>query len=265
MKNPSRKVAFVLVASDHGTVIVNRHDYRMVDKTHGIGVGFQILEKSAFDPEEVDYAVSLLELRRRYFGDGVVAIDCGANIGVHTIEWAKKMTGWGTVIAIEAQEYIYYALAGNIAINNCFNAKAIPAAVAADNGVLNIPMPDYLTPASFGSLELKQRENNEFIGQNINYSAGSTTEVRAVTLDSLALERVDLIKLDIEGMELEALHGAMNLIQRHHPVLIVETIKTDEIKLRTLLEKLEYQIFKVEINFLAVHKSDNTLAHIAKK
>jgi FkbM family methyltransferase len=51
-----------------------------------------------------------------------VAIDCGANIGTHTIEWAKKMTGWGAVIGIEAQERIFYALAGNIAINNCFNA-----------------------------------------------------------------------------------------------------------------------------------------------
>src|SRR5258705_7906681 len=100
MRNSSRKIAFVLASSDHGTVIVNRFDYRIVDKTKGYGVGFQILEKSAFDPEEVDLALSMLGLRRKYFGDGVVAIDCGANIGVHTIECAKKMTGWGSVIAI---------------------------------------------------------------------------------------------------------------------------------------------------------------------
>ena len=35
--------------------------------------------------------------------DGVVAIDCGANIGVHTIEWATSMTGWGSVLSIEAR------------------------------------------------------------------------------------------------------------------------------------------------------------------
>jgi len=265
MRNPGRKIAYVLASSDHGTVIVNRFDYRMIDQTHGFGVGLQILEKSAFDPEEVDYAVALLGLRRKYFGDGVVAIDCGANIGVHTIEWAKCMTGWGSVIAIEAQEYVYYALAGNIAINNCFNAKAILAAVAAENGVMNVPKPDYLAPASFGSLELKKRENNEFIGQTINYGDDSTSEIRTVTLDSLALKRVDMIKIDIEGMELEALQGAMDLIQRQHPILIVESIKTDETKLRGLLETLDYQIFKVGINLLAVHKADNTLAHIAKK
>ena len=47
-------------------------------------------------------------------GDGVVAVDGGANIGVHTIEWATAMTGWGSVIAIEPQERIYYALAGTL-------------------------------------------------------------------------------------------------------------------------------------------------------
>ena len=177
MKPPSRKIAFVLASSDHGAVIVNRFDYRMIDKARGYGVGFQILEKTAFDPEEVELAISLLRLRRKYFGDGVVAIDCGANIGVHTIEWAKTMTGWGSVIAIEAQERIFYALAGNVAINNCFNARAVFAAVSATNGTMRVPNPDYLQPASFGSLELRQRTNTEFIGQPINYSEGMTSEI----------------------------------------------------------------------------------------
>src|SRR6478752_4285176 len=149
MRNVGRKLAFVLASTNQGAMIVNRFDYRMAGPDSGYGVGFQLLEQGAFDPVEVELAVQLLEQRRRYHGDGVVAIDCGANIGVHTIEWATAMTGWGSVIAIEAQERIYYALAGNIAINNCFNAQAIFAAVAADNGVLNVPQPDYLVPASF--------------------------------------------------------------------------------------------------------------------
>ena len=104
MRNPKRKIAFVLAASDHGTMIVNRFDYRMVDERSGIGVGFQILEGGSFDAQEVDLALSLLGFRRQYFGDSVLALDCGANIGVHTIEWAKRMSGWGQVIAIEPQE-----------------------------------------------------------------------------------------------------------------------------------------------------------------
>src|SRR5215475_753566 len=192
MRNPKRKIAFVLAASDHGTMIVNRLDYRMVDQRSGIGVGFQILEGSSFDPGEVDTALSLLGLRRNYFGDGVVAIDCGANIGVHTVEWAKRMSGWGQVIAIEAQERVFYALAGNIVINNCLNARAIHAAIAATTGTMRVPTPDYLKPASFGSLELRPREGVEFIGQPIDYSERGAAEIRTVSIDSLALARIDL-------------------------------------------------------------------------
>src|SRR5947209_16958723 len=192
MRNPKRKIAFVLAASDHGTMIVNRLDYRMIDERIGIGVGFQILEAASFDAQEVDVALSLLALRRQYFGDGVVAVDCGANIGVHTIEWANRMHGWGEVIAIEAQERLFYALAGNIAINNCFNARAVHAAVAAEAGVMRIPSPDYLRPGSFGSLELRKRESNEFIGQPIDYSEAKAAVIRSITLDSLELARIDL-------------------------------------------------------------------------
>ncbi len=53
MRNVERKLAFVLASSNHGTMIVNRFDYRMVGPDRGFGVGFQILEKAAFDVQEV--------------------------------------------------------------------------------------------------------------------------------------------------------------------------------------------------------------------
>src|SRR5882757_7463312 len=193
-----QKLAFVLAASNHGTMIVNRFDYRMVGPDRGYGVGFQILETAAFDPTEVKVALELLALRRKHHGDGVIAIDCGANIGVHTIEWASSMTGWGSVVAIEAQERIYYALAGNIAINNCFNALAVHAAVSSESGTMQIPNPNYFLPSSFGSLELKRRENPEFIGQAVSYGGSNVATVRMLRLDSLSLPRVDLIKIDVE-------------------------------------------------------------------
>jgi FkbM family methyltransferase len=259
MRNPKRKIAFVLAASDHGTMIVNRLDYRMDDERSGVGVGFQILEEASFDALEVDTA--LLELRRQYFGDGVTAVDCGANIGVHTVEWANRMNGWGQVIAIEAQERVFYALAGNITINNCFNARAVHAAVAAKLGTMQIPTPDYLTPGSFGSLELRKRDSVEFIGQQIDYSDEKGSTIKIITLDSLELARIDLIKIDVEGMELEALEGAATSLTRCRPVLIVESIKTDKGRLRETLEKLGYRLFEVGLNLLAIHASDKTLTH----
>ncbi len=261
MRNPLRKLAFVLAASEHGTMIVNRLDYR-IDQNQAIGVGVQIIETAAYDASEVDTVLRLLGLRRQYFGDGVTAIDCGANIGVHTVEWARHMSGWGHVIAIEAQERLFYALAGNIVINNCHNARALHAAVAAKPGTMRVPTPDYLKPGSFGSLELRAGPEVEFIGQPIDYSDRATSEIRTVTLDSFELARIDLIKIDVEGMELEALEGGKASLERCRPVLLVESLKSDKVKLRAVLEQLGYRLFDTGRNLVGIHETDKTIDHI---
>jgi len=255
MKFNLRPVAFVLVSTDHGSMLVNRHDYRLAGNS-GIGVGHQLLQKSSYDHNEVDLLLQLLEQRRQHFGDGVSAIDCGANIGVHTIEWAKLMHGWGEVIAIEAQERIFYALAGNITLNNCFNARAIWAAVGASSGSINIPVPDYFIPSSFGSMEIRETKSTEFIGQALDYSSEGTRQIQMISIDDMALRRVDLIKIDVEGMEMEALEGANNTIQNFKPILFVENIKVNEKELNNFLSLRGYKIFPLRGNSLAVHESD---------
>ena len=263
MPNPPRPLAFVLAATDHGTMLVNRFDrLPLTTPPYGIGVGFQLLEHAVYDPVEVRMVLALLDLRRQHYGDGAVAVDCGANVGVHTIEWAKHMTGWGVVLAFEAQERIYYALAGNIAINNCLNARAIHAAVTSQSGTMKMPTPNYLRAASFGSLELRKRDDNEFIGQPIDYAEDKMVDVRAVALDSFNFQRLDLLKIDIEGMELEALAGAARCIAANRPIVLVEMLKSDTAQLRAWLEALDYCVFEIGANFIAVHKTDKGLPQI---
>lgn len=257
-----RKIAFVLAASDHGPMIVNRFDYQTVPDGGSFGVGFDLLETSSFSSKEVDLALSMLELRRRYFGDGVVAIDCGANIGVHTIEWARAMTGWGEVIAIEAQERVFYALAGNVALNNCFNARAMLAAVGDKTGSVRVPVLDHTRPASFGSVELTRKDTTEFVGQAVDYSEEGTKELPCLTLDSLGLKRVDLIKIDVEGMEKEALAGAEDLLRRSKPIVVAEFIKSDKNGLRLFLEAYGYKVFELRMDLVAIHCDDRSIEHV---
>ena len=239
-------------------MIVNRLDYRMASEHSGFGVGFKLLNESSYEYGEISIGSFVLESRRKLFGDGVVAIDCGANIGTHTIDWGRQMTGWGSVIAIEAQERVYYALAGNVAINNCFNARVIHAVAGESNGMAKIPQLDHVVPTSFGSLELKPTRSPEPIGQTIDYSEVKLVPVRAMTIDSLALKRVDLLKIDVEGMEGEVLEGAKRTIRQSLPVVIVEHLKTGPEKLVNFLTHYGYNIAEMGVNILAIHASDKT-------
>jgi hypothetical protein len=89
--------------------------------------------------------------------------------------------------------------------------------------------------SSFGSLELRERKGNEFIGQAIDYQ--NTVAVRRLMVDEYRLRRLDFIKPGIEALELEALEGASQTIERCRPIMLVETIKTDGTQLRRWLEQ----------------------------
>jgi hypothetical protein len=74
--------------------------------------------------------------------------------------------------------------------------------------------------------------------------------------------RVDLIKLDVEGMELETLARGNDVLRRARPILIIEFVKSDKAKLRSILGSLDYSAFGLRMDLVAIHKSDNTLNHI---
>lgn len=156
-------------------------------------------------------------------------------------------------------------LAGNISVNNCFNARAVWAAVTSQCGVMRIPVPNYMAPASFGSLELRPREGNEEIGQPVDYRDEHMTTVTAVSIDSLTLARSDLMKVDVEGMEMEVMEGARKTIDLHHPILVVENIKTDAEALDKYLDRYGYRRFRAELNIVAIHPTDPTNRAIRDK
>ena len=252
----NRQVAFVLASTDHGTMIVNRNDHATGPGGVVYGVGIEILSHAHYTSESVALLRRLLDLLRQVRGDGLIALDGGANLGVMTIELARHMTGWGSILAIEAQERVFYALAGNIAINNCFNARALNAVLAERPGMAQVPVPDYLRPGSFGSLEMRRTAATEFIGQPIDYGAGATAPVAAVAVDALGLPRLDLLKVDVEGMELDVIAGARATLARHHPLVFAEHLKVGFERLRDALAGLGYAVRRHGRDLLGVHADD---------
>ena len=237
------KTPFVLAASAHGPVILNHLDFRQLKDGVELGVGLDLLVHGEFDLPLISMTCGALEIRWRERGVGVVALDCGANIGIYTLEWARRMEGWGRVLAFEPQERIYYALAGNLALNNLFNAQAINAAVGAKGATIGMPVPDYCVPGQFGGLSLNGKGE---IGQ----SFWTTANVRLLAIDDIDLPRVDFIKLDIEGMEPDALEGAYKTIEANKPFMLVEWIKCGKEPIEAFMATVGFDVVTIGMNML---------------
>ncbi len=158
------------------------------------------------------------------------------------------MEGWGSIIAFEPQERLFYALAGNIAINNLFNVKAWNKAIGAHCGLVEMPMPDYCVPNQFGGVSIR-----DDVGSGRGYPK---TPVEILTIDSLRLDRLDFLKLDIEGMEVEALEGARDTIKRSFPFILLEWHITGKEPIEKFMHSVGYQVAYLGMNCFAGQPCD---------
>ncbi|HEY4370629.1 MAG TPA: FkbM family methyltransferase [Burkholderiales bacterium] len=235
-----------LVKSSQGLFIINRYD---------TGVGMQLGNYNAYAPEEV---AIIQQLVRAAPADPVV-LDIGANIGVVTLAMARAAGRGGLVHAFEAQRVVFHMLAGNMALNGVENVHCHHMAVGAQAGNARVARLDYRAQGSFGSLELN-RETQSDLGQQAQ--DGAFEEVRMDSIDSLQLPRVDVIKIDVEGMEPEVLAGAARTLRAHRPLLYVEHLKTGREPLWRLLRDLGYLAFEMQDNFIGLPQGDPRTAAI---
>jgi FkbM family methyltransferase len=128
-------------------------------------------------------------------------LDIGANIGTHTLA-ISRIADKGVVMAYEPQRMLFYNLCANIALNSISNVYCFPQAFGRTTGVITVPELDMKTPGNFGALEL-----NSEIPEGAN-----KCQVKMVSLDSLNLKKLNFIKMDVEGMELEVLLGGKETI-----------------------------------------------------
>jgi FkbM family methyltransferase len=244
-----RSAIFVLAACDDGPMIVARTDAHKVGGMY-VGVGVAMLETGSHCQEEIDILLQLSKARAcQKPAGGFTVLDIGANIGAHTVPWAKFMTGWGRIIAIEAQERLFGALWGNITINNCFNARAVWAAAADTDGVMAGPSMDYCRPANFGGVSMLPEHNDQ--QPVLDYKQ----IVPTITIDGLRLPRVDVIKIDVEGMEPQVLKGAAGTIAREYPIITAEHTTCGA---RGIIDALphDYRCRTQGMNMLCMHRDD---------
>jgi FkbM family methyltransferase len=249
----SNVAAFVLAACDDGPMLVARTDVQHGKGAKGnfvCGVGVCLLETGSHAQDEIDNLLKLSSARHARQPGPFMVLDIGANIGSHTVPWAKFMHGWGSVLAFEAQERLFYALCGNITLNNLFNARAMWAAITDNSGYMRGPTVDYQRiGTSFGSVSMLAEHNAEQPVQDY------LQVIPALSIDSLHLTRVDMMKIDVEGMEPRVLKGARRTVERSLPIISAEHPICGK---EALLAELptSYRHLEVGDNVLCMHKDD---------
>jgi FkbM family methyltransferase len=148
-----------------------------------------------FDRHEYAFATGL---------DSPFIIDAGAHIGVAT-HYFKRHYPHARVLAVEANPFTYTLLEQNIAHNGLTGVRTVQAALAPEAG--EVPFYTSVTdvrPGAWGDSVIQQPWHES--------SATTVVQVPAITLSSLLTEPVDLLKLDIEGLETAVLAEAAHCL-----------------------------------------------------
>jgi FkbM family methyltransferase len=208
-----------MAACRHGPMLFNRHDQY---------IGASLRKYGEFSPGES-------ELFRKLIGPGMTVVEVGANIGAHTVELSRLAGPTGAVFAFEPQRIVFQTLCANLALNACANVVAMPVAIGAAAGEVMVPFLPPDRPTNFGGLSL-------IGGAAVRANGSERAPLR--TLDGLGLRACHFLKLDLEGMEIDALRGGADLVKRTRPHLYVENDRREHsAALIELLRSWGYRLY----------------------
>jgi FkbM family methyltransferase len=180
------------------------------------------------------YEKQKFRLMRAYLKPGMTFVDVGANLGDYTFVASRLVRG-GKVVAFEPDPSNYSWLSKSIERNRVANVDLRQEALSDRRGQATL----FLGEVS-GWHTLKP-------GQ-LSGERGAVT-VRTTRLDDLVLDRIDLVKIDVEGAEFEVLQGAKEQLRRHRPIVLVDLHPTKGADipgvLRTLRE-LDFEVHAID-------------------
>ena len=160
-----------------------------------------------------EWAMDELNLLSNLILPGMCVLDVGAFIGTHSLAFSTFVGVHGKVYSFEPRKEIFTVLSENLALNNCCNVSA-----------MNIGLSDTEQNLELQAIDLNDAVN--FGGLALDNAPESTTfehyQVHVTTIDRLKLNKIDLIKLDVEGMERRVLDGAVCTLVRDRPVIFCE-------------------------------------------
>ncbi|MGE0632488.1 MAG: FkbM family methyltransferase [Pseudobdellovibrionaceae bacterium] len=190
-----------------------------VTKRHGINWYLDL-------DEGIDFAIYLLgrfenstyEAYAKTVKPGAKVIDIGANIGAHTLPLATLVGDSGHVYAFEPTQTAFNKLQKNLSLN-----PELVKRVSLVQGMV-VSSPSFELPDSiYASWPLHHNDQAHKLHLGV---ACTTTGAVSLTLDQIvqkfSIQQIDLIKLDVDGFELEVLRGATNTLDKMAPPILME-------------------------------------------
>ena len=184
--------------------------------------------------EETKFMLSIINT----LPDKCVIVDAGSNTGIFSVPFATAVQPrGGKVYAFEVQKQLYQALCGTSVLNDLDSLEVFNCGLGEFNETLKIQKVNYNESWDYGILSL--------VDQNaISNNAHDYIEV--LPLDEFELERLDFIKIDIEGMEIKALKGGEKTIKTHRPWAFIEYWLVDQAELRQWFNGLDYTLYRID-------------------
>jgi FkbM family methyltransferase len=176
-----------------------------------------------------NYESNIQDWFTKYYKSGVL-IDVGANVGRYSITYASNAK---KVICFEPSPETRRILLKNILLNKLNNVEVYPFALWYKNGYELFE----IYPHHQGMNSIVNKEK----GSNI-------IKVKTIKLDDLRLNirEIDVIKIDVEGAEFEALHGMKDTIVRYKPAIVIEIKNKNKDLVNNFLNKIGYDMIQTK-------------------
>ena len=191
------------------------------------GLRYLLRRMSSIDPE-------LLGLAKEFVRAGDVVWDVGANVGLFTVASASLAGAQGRVVACEPDEWLITLLRRSAREQSRTAAPItiVPVAVAKELDVRTF------------CIAKRARATNFLAGYGSSQTGGVSEErcVFTAPLDWLSerLPPPDVLKIDVEGAELEVLQGAARLLSDERPVILCEVSEAAAVGVSALLQAHGY-------------------------
>ena len=188
-----------------GAVLLEIQGSKMFINPEDTGEAPYLLLRGVYDEYETELVKDLIK-------PGMKAIDIGAHIGYFTLIMARAAGPEGKVWAFEPEPENLKLLEANIKINNLGNVTIYPYALSNKKGKVRL----FLDKKNLGNVSLRA-------GNIPAQDLGGSAEAEAHTLDEyFENEKIDFIKIDVQGAEELVLKGGERTLKNNKLKMIME-------------------------------------------